>query len=87
MFYNSILADKKPYFFRYKYNFLNKEYNEYVKKANENAQIRFSMTLNELLEKQKSGIELDSNEEAFLMYFNKFIIINCRIYKAIICFN
>lgn len=73
MFYNSILADKKPYFFRYKYNFLNKEYNEYVKKANENAQIRFSMTLNELLEKQKSGIELDSNEEAFLMYFNKFM--------------
>ena len=73
MFYNSILADRKPYFFRYKYNFLNKEYNEYVKKANENAQIRFSMTLNELLEKQKSGAELDSNEEAFLMYFNKFM--------------
>lgn len=73
MFYNSILADRKPYFFRYKYNFLNKEYNEYVKKANENAQIRFSMTLDELLLKQKNGEELDSNEEAFLMYFNKFM--------------
>ena len=73
LFYNSILADKKPYFFRYKYNFLNKEYNEYVKKANENAQIRFSMSLNELIAKQKSGLELDSNEEAFLMYFNKFM--------------
>ena len=73
MFYNTILADKKPYFFRYKYNFLNKEYNEYVKKANENSQIRFSMTLDELLEKEKNEEVLTKEQDDFLMYFNKFM--------------
>ena len=86
MFYNSILADKKPYFFRYKYNFLNKEYNEYVKKANENAQIRFSMGLNELIMKKESGVELTTDEDAFLMYFEKFMpVINSDCVMNRIC--
>lgn len=86
MFYNTILADKKPYFFRYKYNFLNKEYNEYVKKANENAQIRFSMTLEELLEKEKNGEVLTKEQDDFLMYFNKFMpVINSDCVMNKIC--
>lgn len=73
MFYNKILADKKPYFFRYKYNFLNKEYNEYVKKNNENAQIRFACTLNELLLKEKQREFLTEEQQTFLMYYRKFM--------------
>jgi hypothetical protein len=73
MFYNSILADKKPYFFRYKYNFLNKEYNEYVKKNDENCVLHFSMTLKELLQKRDRGEELTDPQKVFLMYFDKFL--------------
>ena len=72
-FYNSILADKKPYFFKYKYSFLNKEYNEYIKKTNENSLMRFSMSLDELIAKQKSGAELTNDEATFLLYYNKFL--------------
>lgn len=73
MFYNSILADKKPYFFRYKYNFLNKEYNEYVKKNNENAILHFSIPLKDLLESRKNGEALTPEQQTFLMYFDKFL--------------
>lgn len=73
MFYNSILADKKPYFFRYKYNFLNKEYNEYVKKNDANCIRHFSLTTKELLAKRANGEELTGEQETFLMYFEKFL--------------
>lgn len=58
-FYNSIIADKKPYFFRYKYKALSKEYNEYKSKADENAHKDFGKSLAELL-KQKE--DLDNGE-------------------------
>lgn len=75
-FYNSILADKKPYFFRYKYHALNKEYNEYIKKTEENAMIRFGKTLDSLLESRKDEAEYDKlteDEKIFLMYYDKFL--------------
>ena len=86
MFYNSILADKKPYFFRYKYNFLNKEYNEYIKKNNENSIIHFSITLKELLDRRDNGEELTPEQQTFLMYFDKFLpVINSDCVMNRIC--
>ena len=74
MFYNRILADKKPYFFKYKYPQLNKELNEYIKKNNENAQIHFSKTLDELLQQEKtSPNSLDEAEIIFLNYYHRFL--------------
>ena len=52
-FYNSILADKKPYFFRYKYKQLSKDYNAYIKKTDQNARSHLYTTLEDLLEKEK----------------------------------
>lgn len=74
MFYNRIIADKKPYFFRYKYKQLAKEFNEYKKKNEENAQIHFSMTLEELMEKKRTNPEdMTVAEQNFLMYYDKFL--------------
>ena len=74
MFYNRIIADKKPYFFRYKYKQLAKEFNEYKKKNEENAQIHFSMTLQELMEKKRVVPEsMSVAEQNFLMYYDKFL--------------
>lgn len=87
MFYNRILADKKPYFFRYKYKHLAKEYNEYRKKNDENAQIHFSMSLKELEEKaQKYPESLSVAERNFLMYYEKFLpVINSDCVMNKIC--
>lgn len=70
-FLNSILADRKPYFFRYKYNHLNKEINQYVTKANQNAQTRFHISLKELQAIPIS--DLTSEQEQFLYYHEKFM--------------
>lgn len=86
MFYNSILADKKPYFFRYKYNFLNKEYNEYIKKNNENSILHFSVSLKDLLNKRDNKEELTPQQQTFLMYFDKFLpVINSDCVMNRIC--
>lgn len=70
-FLNSILADRKPYFFRYKYNHLNKELSQYIKKADQNAQTRFHISLKEL---QKIPVsELTTEQEQFLFYHEKFM--------------
>lgn len=70
-FYNSLLADRKPYFFKYKYNHLNKELNEYNKKNDENCQTRFCMSLKEML-----AIPVEkrtSQQRDFIMYYYKFL--------------
>jgi len=43
-----IVADKKPYFMRYVYPALMKEYKTYVKDAERKARLKFNMTLDEL---------------------------------------
>lgn len=70
-FLNSILVDKKPYFFRYKYNHLNKELNQYNKKADQNAQTRFKMSLKDL--KNIPVDELTLEQQDFLFYYDKFL--------------
>lgn len=71
MFYNRILADKKPYFFRYKYKQLAKEYNDYIKKNDQNCQIHYGMTLQEIQSKPKE--ELNGEQQSFLMYLDKYL--------------
>ena len=44
----SILADKKPYFMRYIYTTLAKQYNTYIKTTNKNARREFGISLEEL---------------------------------------
>lgn len=47
-FYRSIVADKKPYFMRYIYPALMKQYNQYIKNTNRNCLREFQMTVDEL---------------------------------------
>lgn len=47
-FYLSIVADKKPYFMRYIYPSLMKQYNTYIKNTNKNALREFHKTIHEL---------------------------------------
>ena len=70
-FLNSILADRKPYFFRYKYNALNKEYNEFVKKNDEDCQIRFCMSLKELFAIPDE--ERTEAQQEFIRCYNHFL--------------
>lgn len=66
-----IVADKKPYFMRYVYPQLNKEYKEYIKAANASAVMEFGLTATELTEKEES--ELTQRQREFLEYYKRFI--------------
>ena len=48
-FYLSIIADKKPYFMRYIYPALKKQYNTYIRNTNKSAMREFHMTVDELI--------------------------------------
>ena len=64
--YRKIVADRKPYFMRYIYPTLMKQYNRYIKNVNRNAVREFDMTLDEIYE-----IEPDKRtqqQKDFLMY-------------------
>lgn len=68
------MADKKPYFFKYKYRQLNKELNAYNKNAESNCQTRFYMSFKDLLKIQKETPEqLTEAQINFLFYYNKFL--------------
>lgn len=47
-FYRSIVADKKPYFMRYIYPDLMRQYNQYIRNTNRNALREFQMTIDEM---------------------------------------
>lgn len=70
-FLNSILAERKPYFFRYKYNQLDKEYRDYIKNAKDDADIRFGMTLEEVLAIPKN--EQTEEQKAFIECYYHFM--------------
>lgn len=67
-FYRSIVADKKPYFMRYIYPALMKQYNTYIKNTNRNALREFQMTVNELMTMPFD--ELSDKQIDFLRYYN-----------------
>lgn len=66
-FQRSIVADKKPYFMRYIYPDLMKQYNTYVKNTNRNALREFQMTIDEMME--MSAERLSDRQLDFLRYY------------------
>lgn len=70
--YISILAEKKPYFMKYVYPSLMREYNAYVKAANGKCLRKFGVTLDDLL--LSSGDDAISDEQKdFVLYFKKYL--------------
>ena len=67
-FYRSIVADKKPYFMRYIYPSLMKQYNTYIKNTNRNALREFQMTVPELQQLESS--KLTDRQKDFLFYYH-----------------
>lgn len=65
--YLKIVADKKPYFMRYIYPSLMKQYNTYIKNTNKNAMREFQMTVDELYAIPRS--ELSEQQKNFLRYY------------------
>ena len=85
-FYRSIVADKKPYFMRYIYPQLMRQYNTYISNTNKNALRRFQMTVDEMMALPAG--ELTEEQLTFLSYFHSRIPVgtgNCvmnRICRA-----
>ena len=76
--YRSVVADRKPYFMRYIYPALSKQYNTYVKAANKNALREFDMTIPEMLERTASS--LTEQQLAFIQKYWRYMpvgISNC----------
>lgn len=69
--YRSIAATRKPYFMRYIYPSLMKEYNTYINNTNRNALREFQMTVDEMDELPHK--DLTERQKEFLYYFNQFI--------------
>lgn len=70
-FCNSIVADRKPYFFRYLYPKENAKYLEYIRRENSVCETKFFRTLDELLslpDSELSSSELDYKYNKYLEY-------------------
>ncbi len=76
-FNQSILVDKKPYFFNYVYPDMMKDYKKYIDSANRKALFQFNLSINQLLQREVSG-ELSEEEEAFLYYYKLQLPNNCN---------
>lgn len=63
----SIVADKKPYFMRYIYPTLSRQYNTYIKTANRNSLREFGLTLDELI--QTSDQDRTERQNDFIRYY------------------
>lgn len=70
-FQYSIVADKKPYFMRYIYPSLMKDYNTYIKNSNKKAKRNFGMSIDELYKIETYNRTDEQND--FLEYFERFI--------------
>lgn len=66
-FYRRIVADKKPYFMRYIYPALMKQYNTYIKNTSRNCLREFQMTIEELMALPDE--ELTDRQRDFLRYY------------------
>lgn len=67
--YRRIVADKKPYFMRYIYPALSKQYNTYIKNTERNALREFGMTVKEL--QNTSPDNLNQRQKDFLDYYRR----------------
>nr|DAU94727.1 MAG TPA: RNA dependent RNA polymerase [Caudoviricetes sp.] len=68
-FYRSIVADKKPYFMRYIYPALMRQYNTYIKNTNRNSLREFQLTIDELM--QIPPEKLTNKQVEFLKYYRR----------------
>ncbi len=68
-FYQSITADKKPYFMRYIYPSLMKQYNTYIKNTNKSAMREFGLGMEELL--ALDDAERTERQRDFIRYYHK----------------
>lgn len=66
-FFRRIVADRKPYFMRYIYPALMKQYNTYIKNTDRNALREFQMTVEELCNIPEA--ERSERQNEFLSYF------------------
>lgn len=66
--YFSILADKKPYFMRYIYPDLMKQYNTYIKNTTAKCAMLFRMDINELLKMPED--EMSEAQQAFVQNYH-----------------
>lgn len=67
-FQRKIVADKKPYFMRYIYPALMRQYNTYIKNTSRNALREFQMTVEEMREIPEN--ELSERQRDFLRYYD-----------------
>lgn len=67
-FYREIVADRKPYFMRYIYPDLKKQYNTYISNTGKNALREFKMTVDELMSIPYR--DLTEKQKTFLYYYN-----------------
>lgn len=67
--YLSILADKKPYFMRYIYPDLMKQYNTYIKTTGKKALREFNTPIEEMLSKEPW--ELNGRQRDFIRYYKR----------------
>lgn len=67
-FYRNILAEKKPYFMRYVYPSLQKEYNTYIKNADKSCLREFGMKVEEM--KAIAYRDLTPRQAEFLRYYD-----------------
>ena len=67
-FYREIVASKKPYFMRYIYPSLMKEYNTYINNTNRNSLREFQLTVDEL--NNTPYCDLTDRQREFLKYYN-----------------
>lgn len=63
-----IVADKKPYFMRYIYPSLMRQYNTYIKKTDRNSLREFGKTVGELMSAHES--DLTERQREFIYYYN-----------------
>lgn len=67
-FYRSIVADKKPYFMRYIYPDLMRQYNTYIQNTNKNCLREFQVTVDEL--RSIPYCDLTDRQKEFLFYYD-----------------
>lgn len=69
VFYTKIVADKKPYFMRYIYPTLMKEYNAYITNTNKKALREFRISMSELLNMPSE--KLTEEQKQFIHYYHQ----------------
>ena len=82
--YRSIVADKKPYFMRYIYPALMRDYNKYINNTNRNALREFQITVDEMLSMPMKDLT-ERQKEFLIHYHNRMPVGNSDCVMNIIC--